>query len=78
MPLSISAAASKDRNHGAAKFEHRHFATIAEIIRDMDKVHNGEHGFVDIREDVAEEFANALARTNPRFDRERFLSACRD
>lgn len=77
MPLSASAALSKDRRTGSTPMQHRHFTTIAKIIRDMDKVHNGEHGFVDIREDVAEEFANALARTNPRFDRERFLSACR-
>lgn len=76
--LSTHAAASKDRRTEAVKLEHRHFATIAGIIRQMDKVHNGEHGFIDIREDVAEEFAAALARTNPRFDRERFLSACRD
>ena len=26
--------------------------------------------------DVADEFARVLGRTNPRFDRERFLKAC--
>ncbi len=76
--LSTSAASAKDRRTGSAPMQHRHFTTIAEIIRDMKKVYNGEHGFIDVREDVAEELANALARTNPRFDRERFLSACRD
>ncbi len=76
--LSTAASLSKDRRSARCEMQHRHFACIADIIREMPKVHNGEHGFVDIREDVAEEFADALARTNPRFDRARFLAACRD
>ncbi len=28
------------------------------------------------REDLAEAFADELAHTNPRFDRERFIAAC--
>lgn len=56
--------------------DRKHFNTIAKIINDMEKVHNQEHGFIDIRADVADEFANALVKTNPRFDRERFIQAC--
>lgn len=68
---------AKDLKSGYANMQHRHFATIAAIIRSMDKVHNQEHGFIDIREDVAEHFADCLVKTNPAFDRQRFLAACR-
>lgn len=74
--LSTSAALNKDRNTGKASMEHRHFATIAAIIASMDSVHNGTHGFIDIRQDVAEHFADELRATNPKFDRKRFLAAC--
>lgn len=76
MPLIPSAAARKDQLSAYSAMEHRHFATIAAIIRDMGKVPNQEHGFIDIRDDVAEHFADALGATNPRFDRKRFLAAC--
>lgn len=76
MALSAAAAARKDRTT-ETMMQHRHFATIAAIIRDMDTVNNQEHGFIDVREDVAEHFADVLAKTNPRFDRARFLAACR-
>lgn len=76
MPLSTKAAHAKDTRAGLSEMQHRHFATIAYIIHSMDKVHNQEHGFIDIRDDVAEHFADMLARTNPKFDRARFLAAC--
>lgn len=76
--LSTTAASRKDRTSGLGALQHRHFATIATIIREMDKVSNQEHGFIDIREDVAEHFADLLGKTNPNFDRERFLRACKD
>lgn len=76
--LTPESATRKDKTSGLGEMQHRHFATVAAIIRGMDKVHNQEHGFIDIREDVAEHFANELARTNPRFDRARFLRACAD
>lgn len=76
MALSIEAAARKDRATGLSEMQHRHFSTVAAIIASMDTVHNGEHGFIDVRRDVAEHFANQLARTNDRFDRKRFLRAC--
>lgn len=78
MSLTPETAARKDRTQPSGnEMQHRHFATIAAIIRDMDFVHTGTQGFVDIREDVATHFANGLARTNPRFDRKRFLAACK-
>jgi len=79
MPLKPDAALRKDRTTATdrAIFQHRHFAVIADIIRRMEKVNNQEHGFIDVREDVAEHFADWLASTNPNFDRSRFLAACR-
>lgn len=77
MPLSLHTAARKDRTADLAPMQHRHFATIATIIRSMAKVPNQTHGFIDVREDVAEHFADHLALTNPKFDRDRFIAACR-
>ncbi len=78
MPLKPETAARKDRAQPTdANFQHRHYAELARIIRNMPKVSNQEHGFIDIRDDVAEEFADQLATGNPRFDRSRFLAACR-
>ncbi len=77
MTLKPEAAARKDRTQPTdANFQHRHFAEIARIIRNLDSVHNGEQGFIDIRSDVANHFARELAGSNPRFDRDRFLTAC--
>ena len=45
------------------------FVLIASIVRELDPVH---------RPAIAKAFADQLARTNPRFDRDRFLSACED
>lgn len=68
MPLTTESALRKDRNTGKATMEHRHFATIAAILRDMPELetHYGR----------ARYFATQLAKTNPRFDRARFLRAC--
>lgn len=69
MPLTLKAATNKDRAQPvSAKFEHRHFAEIARIIRSMP---------LDVaRESAMDTFAAELARTNPRFDRTRFVCAC--
>jgi hypothetical protein len=75
--LTKESAARKDKNSAGCELQHRHSATIAAIIKRMAKVSNQEHGFIDIRDDVADHFADELANTNPRFDRERFLAACR-
>lgn len=66
MPLTAKAAIRKDMASANSRMEHRHFATIAAIIRDM-----GEG-----RTAATLHFANELARTNDRFDRARFLRAC--
>ena len=61
------------RNAGKATFEHRHFATIAATLRnlrDMDLT-AWQH------ETLLNQFADALAATNPRFDRAHFLKAAR-
>lgn len=63
MPLSDSAALYKDRL-GKSAMEHRHFATIAAILRKF-----------GADEDTANAWADELASTNPRFDRRRFVRA---
>ena len=78
MALSEQAALNKDKRNAMSDMQHRHFATVAYIINRMEKVSNQEHGFIDIRDDVADHFAAMLGRTNPRFDRARFLAACRE
>jgi uncharacterized membrane-anchored protein len=64
------AALTKDRGT-RCEMQHRHFATIAAIIREMA---NGQDE--NLRGIVAFAFARELAATNPRFDRDRFLRAC--
>ncbi len=68
MTLTVKSAHHKDVRTGYASMEHRHFATIAAIIRDAP--------WPTEREIMAVHFADRLRRTNPRFDHERFLAAC--
>ena len=72
MPLTKESAARKDRRTGKAAMQHRHFATIADIIRALPDVTDLE------QRRIADHFAKELADTNPNFDRERFMAACRD
>lgn len=72
MPLTPRAALSKDRTTGAPKMQHRHFAHIAQTIAKMD----GQGWNPQVRQHVAWLFADELARTNPHFNRMRFLQAC--
>jgi len=68
MPLKTKTATRKDINSGLGEMQHRHFASIATIIRAMpDDLFS---------RDVAIHFADMLKETNPRFDRARFLAAC--
>lgn len=73
MPLTTESAARKDNTTGRSfvQFEHRHFATLADMIKRMHSV-----GSEEDRTWIADYFAGELAATNPRFDRARFLSAC--
>lgn len=70
--LTQKSANRKDIKTGKAPMQHRHYCTVAAIIRGM----TGED-FEGLRPVVARRFAEELATTNPRFDRERFLAACR-
>jgi len=60
----------KDINTAAngVVLQHRHFAFIAATIATMP-----DAGY---RADVALMFADACEKTNPKFDRKRFLAAC--
>jgi hypothetical protein len=66
MPLSKQAAYSKDQRIDWPKLQHRHFAFLARVISRLP---------ADIRQEVANEFASVLPRTNDNFDRERFILA---
>ena len=66
MALSETAALSKDRATGKSEMQHRHFATVATILRNMG---------ADL--DTVERWADELAPTNYDFDRERFIRAAR-
>jgi len=50
------------------------FKLIAEVLRKNDYAQESQFSY--LFESLAESFADALATTNPRFDRERFLAAC--
>jgi hypothetical protein len=53
----------------------QHFELIAATIRSLGGFAEGVFTDAMIREIVAKEFADALAGTNPWFDRERFVKA---
>lgn len=72
MALTTEAALRKDKTNAGATMEHRHFATIADII-----ARSTFHGFTQpAQERMADYFASELAKTNPKFDRACFLCAC--
>ncbi len=62
--LKPDAALRKDLNTGKDTLQHRHFATIATILRNI--------GADDA---TVEAFADELRGTNAKFDRARFLAA---
>lgn len=68
--LTEHAMAAKDASTTGANvnLQHRHFAWIARTIAGMtDEM---------AQRDAASVFAEACARTNPKFDRVRFMRAC--
>ncbi len=71
--LTSQSATRKDKRTGIADMQHRHFTTIAAIIVDLERVTDLS---ADDRREVAITFAINLAKTNPKFDRARFLRAC--
>jgi hypothetical protein len=64
--LSAKAANRKDLSAKPATMTHQHFRQIAAILRTIPQP-----------DALAVRFADELAATNPRFDRTRFLAACR-
>lgn len=72
--LSPEAANRKDTRTGINDMQHRHFTTIAAIIRNMRRAGDATSAFDADR--VAHHFADELRATNPKFDRKRFLTAC--
>lgn len=64
MLLTEQSALRKDRASGYSDMQHRHFATIAAILSKF----NADR-------ETAERWADELSRTNPRFDRRRFVRA---
>lgn len=70
--LTPASALRKDSIIGA-ELQHRHFAFIAQTIKAIPD-HPQFRSY--LREHAAKTFADACARTNPRFDRARFLRAC--
>jgi hypothetical protein len=77
MPLSMQASVRKDKNSGKnATMTHQHFAFIAAVLastRPKDLHHlTGEYKHWS---DTVKVFADELAKTNPRFDLGRFLTA---
>lgn len=67
--LSTQAANRKDVTSGIGRMGHRHFATIATIIRE----YQGEPVTQKL---MAGYFADRLDETNENFDRKRFIAAC--
>jgi hypothetical protein len=61
----------------SCKMTKMHFQLIADTILDLDLsswVNMGSDGEV-LRQEIAENFANVLHCTNPKFDREKFIEA---
>jgi hypothetical protein len=72
MSLKTASANRKDPNtaQNGVELQHRHFAFIAATIAAM-------AGSDTYRETIAKDFADACAETNDKFNRVRFLAACR-
>ena len=70
MALNTQSALAKDTRSGLGEMQHRHFATIATIIREMQITD-------EMRDTLAKEFAARLSSTNSNFNARRFLTACR-
>ena len=72
--LSTQAALRKDRTQPSGPIlQHRHFAFIAAVIANM-PTHAAT--LRTQKESTARAFAEACAKSNPRFDHARFLRAC--
>jgi ABC-type branched-subunit amino acid transport system ATPase component len=52
------------------------FELIAHVLRTSPHLRALDELAAEVRDSLAQEFANALANTNERFDRAKFLKAC--
>lgn len=68
MSLTQKSANRKDIRTGKSDMQHRHFTTIAAIIRSFPDV--------NIARVMTDHFADELQSTNPKFDPARFVAAC--
>lgn len=77
--LNDESALRKDRKSagGFCTMQHGHFAVVAGVIAGFARPRGPVEDF-DFRDNVAELFADAFAKTNPRFNRSRFLRACKN
>lgn len=73
MALTQQSAHRKDAGK-VAGMQHRHFATIATVIAELQRQHGADKAHTP--EQIAAHFAHMLGRINTKFDRERFLRAC--
>ena len=64
--LTKENALRKDITTDKASMEHRHFATIATILRKL-----------GTDQETCRAWAYELSETNPRFDHDRFMRACK-
>lgn len=69
MSLTKETANRKDLRTGVSPMQHRHYTTVAAIIRIMPEGLS--------HREIALHFARELRPTNPNFDEERFLRACK-
>lgn len=78
--MTAKAAHKKDLSGKPVTMTHQHYRKIAEIIRGITVDGEDVVGYLKERHltaSIAEQFADALASTNPNFDRARFLAACK-
>lgn len=58
-----------------SKFQRRHYQAIAEVL--ILSVNSQAHLFAELSaRELIDRFADLFSRDNPRFDKDRFLSAC--
>lgn len=75
MPLTKESALRKDKiTAQGAELQHRHFAFIAATLA-RTAPSSRDRGAEKWRQ-IVEAFADDCARSNPRFDRRRFMIAC--
>ena len=57
-------------------FSRKDFETVAEVLRDKMAGKSKNTDTVEMCESIADSLADVFAKSNPRFDRTRFMDAC--